>query len=293
MHSLKGNTMSPISEQKLEAVEEFRCDEEKPETMTLTLESRLESWKELPLTEEERQRFRGFPWRLGIRLIGSIFGYFWLLFFLTYLFTGKISASLEKDSWLAEFADSCFSMFGLCLVFWVAIWGASKFLDQPVSAAIYAKELKKASTAAEKGMNRMGAVFILNRSGAFARSFFRSVTGRRFNMSVRPDLKEYVLQISARTMLPTPLGGPDELCKNPAPAIAYGKFLQEVVDLLVIQRIHLIEKLADEYNFPAPEMTDELEQYLHPLARSTRLDVFAKYALPLFAVSISIWAILR
>jgi hypothetical protein len=160
--------------------------------------------------------------------------------------------------------------------------------------ALLVRVVAKQSGVGQGGLSRSGAIVTLDSVGKLARVFFRVVTRRTLNVGVRPDLADDVAALAQSIMLAVPPGGVDDLRRYGTELRAYRTFLQDVVGLLVVERLDVIPALVEAQ--PAGlllrgEVGEPMRLYLQPLARRSPIEAVAEFGMPAAALVLSVVAL--
>lgn len=242
-----------------------------------------------------------FRFRCAVRWVGWVAGLFTILLailvvallavaFITHA-TAPASAVLV---WSTVVADSLTIGFFV----WAYLNLAFAAFDPSTSFARAAFETAREIPSKSDGWAPSNGYAFANSTGVTGRALFRVITGRRFNVSVRPDVAKQAAQLAAGVMTIVPQEGPRFWREHTAEANNYATLLHDINALVAIRRSDLLLDLL--MNSPlkdSPELlvagdATETLRYLHPLGGHTTLDAIVRYVVPSLALPVSAAAVI-
>jgi hypothetical protein len=252
-----------------------------------------------PLTATQRRQLRWLRIRATLSSTGWLSG---LLTFLLLIVTvlalivvGVFRVPVPSDvlSIVARLAANAIIL-GFSL--WLYLYVSVAALDPKASFARAAYGAVRHIPDDETGWAASNGLALANASGDVARTLFRAITGRRINVTIRPDVADQALSLSERVLLTVPSTGSQFWRERTEQAHTYVYLLHDLTGLIAIGRLDLLDQaiqisedlLADTV---VTHCNADMAIYIHPLARRTALDAVAQYLLPISAFAVSVVAL--
>lgn len=261
-----------------------------PDEYVQTLLSRL---AQAPLTGREVTRLRNYRVACWIRELGWLAGGVAILAIPVGLLSilGAFNLRFAAGA-MVGVATTSLSVFMWASLAWLCAYVGVGTMNPSTSFAFRLDYYLRYATLSPDVISRTDVNFAISASGALARVLFRSVTKRFMNAGIRPDLALQVTDLCRYLLITLPAGGPDALRRDGESLSVYGRFARDAGALLVVQRVDLIPAAAGLYpQLSVVDLDDDLEKFVHPLAKRSLIEATAEFVLPAIAAVLSVVAL--
>jgi hypothetical protein len=242
-----------------------------------------------------------FRFRCAVRWVGWVAGLFTILLavlVVALLAVAAVTHATAPTSVVLVWSTILVDLLTVGFFAWAYLYLAFVAFDPSTSFARAAFETAREIPSKANGWTPSSGYAFANSTGVTARALFRVITGRRINVSVRPDVAKQAAQLAAGVMTVVPQEGSRFWREHTAEANNYAALLHDINALVAIKRSDLLLDLL--MNSPlndSPELlvvgdaTDTL-RYLHPLGGHTTLDAIVRYVVPILALPVSAAAVI-
>lgn len=254
------------------------------------------------VSDAEHRRLFWLRVRCFLRWIGSVAGFVAAMLFLIALFAlvilgvFRVQAQVEPVATISKVTTDVI-LVGFFL--WLYLWAITAFFDASSGFARAACDTIRHIPRRDEDWDPNADVAFTNASGNAARALFRAITGRRVNVSLRPDVTDNVTALAERVTLVAAGTGSSFWTERTAEAHQYANLLHDINALVAIKRLDLVAQIILERSAPLVQAgvivepgSADIARFLHPLGRRTVLDVLAQYVVPAAAFIVSIFAVI-